>query len=149
MFVRLTMALFLSLAGVATSIIFVATKVLSRQTRLLSRQKYKKNCRKYVATNTCLWRQKFCRDKHAFVATKDVLCRDKHVFVATKMIFVAAPANYIFRPFKEDHLELPISAPLSSIEQSSSTHTMPTCIFHCLYCPSCLSCRCMSLERHV
>ena len=36
---------------------------------------------------------KFCRDKHTFVATKDVFCRDKHVFVATKMILVAAPAN--------------------------------------------------------
>ena len=34
--------------------------------------------------------QNFCRDKHAFVATKDVFCRGKHVFVVTKMILVAA-----------------------------------------------------------
>ena len=35
----------------------------------------------------------FCRDKHTFVATKDVFCCDQHVFVASKMIIVAAPAN--------------------------------------------------------
>ena len=62
---------FLSLAGAATSIIFVATKHLSRQN--------------------------ICRDKHAFVATKDIFCRNKHVFVVTfvaiKIILVAAPAN--------------------------------------------------------
>ena len=40
-----------------------------------------------------LLRQKFCSDKHTFVATKHVFCRDKHVFVATKMILVASPAN--------------------------------------------------------
>ena len=45
--------------------------------------------------------QKFHRDRHTFVATKDVFCRDKHVFIATKkkiatkIIFVAAPANDI------------------------------------------------------
>ena len=39
--------------------------------------------------------QKYCLDKHNFVATKDVFCRDKHVFVETKMIIVAAPANDI------------------------------------------------------
>ena len=27
---------------------------------------------------------KFCRDKHTFVAAKDVFCRDKHVFVVSK-----------------------------------------------------------------
>ena len=58
----------------------VATKVcLSRQgkTRLLSRQNYA--CRdKYLSL------QRFCRGKHTFVATKDVLCCDKRVFVATK-----------------------------------------------------------------
>ena len=52
----------------------------------------------FVATNIC--RDKrfvatkiFCRDKHTFVATKDVFCRDKHVFVATKIILVASSAN--------------------------------------------------------
>ena len=44
-----------------------------------------------------LSRQMFCRDKHAFVATKDVFCRNKHVFVVTfvavKIILVAAPTN--------------------------------------------------------
>ena len=78
--------------------IFVATnRILLRQfkTRLLSRQKYA--CRdKYLSL------QRFCRGKHTFVATKDVLCcvktrvcRHKDVFVATKMIPVAAPANDI------------------------------------------------------
>ena len=66
----------------------------------------------FVATNVCLPRQNFCRNKFTFVATKDVFChdkhvfvatkllsrqayvsRDKHVFVATKMILVVAPAN--------------------------------------------------------
>ena len=46
---------------------------------------------KYMST--CLSRQKFCRDKRTFVATKDVFCCDKHVFVATKMILAAAPAS--------------------------------------------------------
>ena len=36
----------------------------------------------FVATNICLSRQ---RDKHAFVATKDVFCCDKHVYVVTKV----------------------------------------------------------------
>ena len=35
----------------------------------------------------------FCRNKHTFIATKDVLCRDKDAFVATKLILAAAPAN--------------------------------------------------------
>ena len=39
----------------------------------------------FVATNTCLSRQTFYRDKHTSVATKDVFCRDKHVIVATKL----------------------------------------------------------------
>ena len=50
-------------------------------------------------------RQKLCRYKHTFVATKDMFCRDKHMFVATKrvcrdksfvvtkMILMAAPVN--------------------------------------------------------
>ena len=77
----------LSLAETATSIIFVATKVLSRQI--------------FVATNITLSRQKFCRDKHTFVATKHVFCRNKSMlvnlftkrlsrqayFVATKDVF--------------------------------------------------------------
>ena len=33
----------------------------------------------------CLLGQRFCHDKHTFVATKDVFCRDKHVFVTTKV----------------------------------------------------------------
>ena len=51
---------------VTTKNIFVATSIL------LSRQK---TC--YVATNTCLWRQTFCRQK----------------FRRDKIILVAAPAN--------------------------------------------------------
>ena len=30
-----------------------------------------------------LWQQKFCRDKHVFVPTKDVFCHDKSMLVAT------------------------------------------------------------------
>ena len=67
--------------------IFCRDKYLSHETRvyrdksfvttsiLLSR---KKTC--FVATNTCFARQKFCRDKHVFRATKICLsyfCRDK------------------------------------------------------------------------
>ena len=68
-----------SLARAATGIVFVATTVLSRQTRVCHD--------KYLSPQT------FRRDKHNFVATKDVFCRDKYVFVATEMILVAAPAN--------------------------------------------------------
>ena len=39
-----------------------------------------------------LFRQKFCRDKHTFVASRDVFCPDK-IFAATKTTLVAAPAN--------------------------------------------------------
>ena len=81
------------------------------KTRLLSRQKYA--CRyfflfyffklykhvlylspnnSFVATNIILSRQKFCRNKHIFVATKDLFCRDK-AFVATKIVLAAVPAN--------------------------------------------------------
>ena len=88
--------------------IFVATKHVfcCDKTCLLLRQKYA-----FVATNTCyivvtntcypvatdiiLSLQKFCSNKHTFVATKDVLCHDKHMFVATKMMLVAGPANDI------------------------------------------------------
>ena len=69
------------MARAATSMIFVATKqtrVCRDKTRLLSRQK-------------------FCPDKHTFVAIKDVYVfvaiKDVYVFVAIKMILVAAPAN--------------------------------------------------------
>ena len=34
----------------------------------------------------CLSRQKFCLDKHTFVATEDMFCHNKHVFVATKLL---------------------------------------------------------------
>ena len=57
----------------------------------------------------CLSQQNFCRDRHHFVATKDMVCRDIHTClsrqtcvyldqtsVATKMILVAAPANVTF-----------------------------------------------------
>ena len=57
----------LSLAGVATSIIFVETKVFF----IMFVDKIM-----FVATN--LW-----RDKHTFVATKDVFCRVKHLLVAS------------------------------------------------------------------
>ena len=94
----------LSLAGAATSSIFVVTKVcLLRQTcvcrdktRLLSRQKYACRNKAFVSTKTGLSRQtQVCRD--VFVATNTCLsrhmfCRDKR-FVARKMILVAAPAN--------------------------------------------------------
>ena len=87
----------LSLAEAATSIIFVATNTcLLRQNKLVTT--------KHTSRQFLLLRQNLCRNKHTFVATKDVFCRDKHVFaayhfcrhktfVATKMILVAAPAN--------------------------------------------------------
>ena len=109
--------MYISLAEAATSIIFcrnkhvfvgtknvfcrdkstlAATKPFSRQsyvmTKVLSPQIF-------VLTNTCLPRQKFCRDKRTFVATKDVFCHDKYVFVATKMILVAASANDMYKVF--------------------------------------------------
>ena len=37
-------------------------------------------CDKYLPRRT-----RVCRDKHTFVATKDVFCRDEYVFVATKV----------------------------------------------------------------
>ena len=69
--------------------------------KFLSRQDFCRD-KSFVATNTCLKGERkkyFCRDKHTFVATKDVFCRDKHVFVATKMILIAAPANEMIQPF--------------------------------------------------
>ena len=73
-------------AGAATSIkiMFVAANKCFSQ-KNLSRQIF-------VATNIFLLRQNFCRDKHTFVATKDVFFQ-KTCFVATKIILVAAPAN--------------------------------------------------------
>ena len=61
----------LSLAVAVTSIIFIATNTclcVSRQTRVLSRQ-------------AC-----FCRDKHLFVATKDVFCLGKSILVTTNVL---------------------------------------------------------------
>ena len=43
----------------------------------------------------------FCRDKHNFVATRDVFCRDKHIYVVTKMILVEAPASDRLALFKD------------------------------------------------
>ena len=92
--------LLLSLAGAATSIIFVATNkcFVTKNTPLLSRQKYACRHRRFFAKTLCLSRQNIfvatklllrqilvCRDKHTFVATKDVFCCDKHVFVARKI----------------------------------------------------------------
>ena len=88
-----------SLAGVATSIIFVRTKVLSWQ-------KYACRNKSFVVTSLHLSRQTCVgHDKSKFVTTKHVFCRDKsmlswqlfccdkHVFVVTKMVLVAAPTN--------------------------------------------------------
>ena len=86
-----------SLAGAATSIIFV--KIFVATNTCLSRQKASfvtvSTKSSFVATNTCLSRQTlafFCPDKHVFVATK-MFCRSKHTFVSTKIILMAAPAN--------------------------------------------------------
>ena len=67
----------LSLAGVTISIIFVATNTC------LSRQKIT-----FVATNIIHAQQKMSRQKTCFVKTNTC-------FVATKIMFVAAPANDI------------------------------------------------------
>ena len=66
----------LSMVGAATSIIFVATEVC------LPRQNF---CRDKIF----LLRHNVCRDKHTFAATKDMFYRDKHVFVMTKSKLVA------------------------------------------------------------
>ena len=95
--------------------VFFATKPLSRQAYFCGDKRHV-----FFAINTCyssqnyascdkimlarqirivikvFSRQKFCRDKHTFVASKDVVCRDKHVsrdktFVATKMILWQLP----------------------------------------------------------
>ena len=86
---------FLRQIFVATNTILYACRdknVFSRKN--LSLQTY------FVVTNIIMVRQKFCRGKHTFVATKDVVCRNKHVFVCcdktfvtTNIILVAAPAN--------------------------------------------------------
>ena len=78
---------------------FVATKVC------LSRKKIKKILYKhvlylspnnsFVATNLILSRQKFCRNKHTFVATKDLFCRDK-AFVATKIVLAAVTGQVAY-----------------------------------------------------
>ena len=104
-------AVFSALAAAATSIIFVAAKVwLLRQnflsrfvaTKRLSGQNYVCHKKKrgggtksllrqiFPARNTCLLRQKFCRDKHVVVATKVSMspqnfCRNKIMLVATNI----------------------------------------------------------------
>ena len=50
---------------------FVVTKVLSPQAYFVMT--------KLLSWQTCLLQQKFCRNKHIFVATKDVFCRNKQV----------------------------------------------------------------------
>ena len=40
----------------------------------------------FVLTNTCLSWQRFCLDKHTFVATKDVFCHDKSTLVVAKLL---------------------------------------------------------------
>ena len=61
-----------------------------KSTKVLPRQNI------FVATNTFLSRQKFCRDKHTFVAAKDVFCRDKSKLVAT---FVATKSRLLLQIF--------------------------------------------------
>ena len=63
------------------------TRVCRDRTRLLSRQRY--TCRKktFVARKLCLSLQNICRDKNFSQQTR--VCRDKHIFVATKDLFVA------------------------------------------------------------
>ena len=62
------------MAGAATSVIFVATKhVFCRDKSML------------VATK----QDNFCRDKRHFVRQK--FCPDKHTFVATKDVYVFVP----------------------------------------------------------
>ena len=89
----------LSLAGAATSVIFVMTKKKFMTKICSPQQNFRHNKIMFVVTKcfcfnttfvmtnicTCLSRQFFCRDKHAFVATKHVFCHNKHVFVATKV----------------------------------------------------------------
>ena len=104
----------------------------------ISRDKHACHDKTFVATNTCLLRQKFCHDKHIFVATKDLFCLDKHMFLATnyktfvptKMILVAAPANDSghTQPFcaglpRWDTVEAEIKVP--SVENTEHTNVLP------------------------
>ena len=60
-------------------ITFVVTKLLSRQKyfmTILSRQPYFVAAKRLVATKVLSWQ--FRRDKHTFLATKDVFCQDEH-----------------------------------------------------------------------
>ena len=94
---------------VMTSILLLRQKTCFVTTNTcLSRQTYfcvTKVCllqQIFVVTKIGLSWQRFCRDKHTFVTTKDFFCHDKHVFfrdktfVVTKMILMAAPTNNSF-----------------------------------------------------
>ena len=67
-----------------------------------------------------------CRDKHTFVATKDVFCRDKHVSVSTKMTLVAVPACDTYQQATEHVLgscrEAVIGSNDISVNESIPTH---------------------------
>ena len=81
-----------------------------------------------------LTRQKFCLDKHVFVATKHVVCvrqqfcrivlsRQQTCFVATKMILVAAPANHTKNPYQFYQQQLGLVLCRQSVlGQQSSEH---------------------------
>ena len=85
------------MAGAATSIIFVATKVLLRQTRICRENVFVETkhvcCRdkSMLAERKLLLRQNYvCRDKIFLSRQKQTrVCRDKHTFVATRDVFVA------------------------------------------------------------
>ena len=80
-----------SLAGVATSIIFVATKVLSRLThvRVLSQHSM------LVATNIFGSDKSFVTDFFVFVATKPFCCCNKHNFVATSLLLSRQNTSFV------------------------------------------------------
>ena len=59
-------------------LLLTQTRVCTNKTRLLSRQKYACLDKTFVATNTIMFvATDIFRDKHNFVATKDVFCGDK------------------------------------------------------------------------
>ena len=72
--------------------VFCSDKNMLAATKRLSRQNYVCRNKIFVATNTCLSRQKFCRDKIMFVLRKvlsrqEYVCRDKRFFARSILLW--------------------------------------------------------------
>ena len=126
----------LSLVGAASSIVFVVTKhvfchnksmlvvtkVLSQIKIRLLRQNF---C---VTTNIILSQQKFCYDKHTFVAPKDMFCCDKLVFAVTKVSFMKSILLLQCMPMTQECLAKPafrLALQLHLVTQLMTKQGMP------------------------